>query len=199
MYDDSKDKPEPATVDTFDPFDDMTLVPYDKMDLLGEPDHEVTLDVMMDNLRDGKNYAFFNNITYTGAKVPTLYTALNAGEDATNPTIYGSYTNSIVLKKNEIVQLVVNNLDSGRHPFHLHGHAFQAVFRSEEEAGIWADTKVPDKNLPSTPMRRDTLVIYPNGNIVMRFKADNPGEILSCYVKYQILTWNRRLALPLPH
>ncbi|KAI8720510.1 hypothetical protein NCS52_00496300 [Fusarium sp. LHS14.1] len=189
VYDDSKDKPEAATVDALDPFDDMTLVPYDKMDLLGEPDHEVTLDVMMDNLRDGKNYAFFNNITYTGAKVPTLYTVLDAGEDATNPAIYGSYTNSIVLKKNEIVQLVVNNLDSGRHPFHLHGHAFQSVHRSEEEAGIWADTKVADNKLPNTPMRRDTLVIYPNGNIVMRFKADNPGVwLFHCHIEWHVIS-----------
>ncbi|KAM0427013.1 hypothetical protein ACHAPT_007911 [Fusarium lateritium] len=154
VYDDSKDKPEAATVDALEPFDDMTLVPVDKMGLLGEPDHEVTLDVMMDNLRDGNNYAFFNNITYTAAKVPTLYTALNAGEHATNPAIYGTYTNSMVLKKNEIVQLVVNNLDSGRHPFHLHGHAFQAIYRSEEEAGTWEDVKVSDKDLPDTPMRR---------------------------------------------
>jgi iron transport multicopper oxidase len=81
----------------------------------------------------------------------------------------------MVLKKNEIVQIVVNNLDSGRHPFHLHGHAFQSIYRSEEEAGIWADANVTEADLPKTPMRRDTLVIYPNGNIVMRFKADNPG------------------------
>jgi iron transport multicopper oxidase len=81
----------------------------------------------------------------------------------------------MVLKKNEIVQIVVNNLDSGRHPFHLHGHAFQAVYRSEEEAGVWADSNVTETDLPQTPMRRDTLVIYPNGNMVMRFKADNPG------------------------
>lgn len=153
----------------------MTLVPYDKMKILGKPDKEVTLDVMMNNLRDGSNYAFFNNITYTGAKVPTLYTALSAGKDAEDSAVYGTYTHSMVLKKNEIVQIVVNNLDSGRHPFHLHGHAFQAVYRSEEEAGVWADSNVTETDLPKTPMRRDTLVIYPNGNMVMRFKADNPG------------------------
>lgn len=162
-------------MDSLDPFDDMTLVPYDKMELLGEPDRIVELDVMMDNLHDGQNYAFFNNITYRPADVPTLYTALSAGDDATNPAVYGTYTHSFVLKKDEIVQLVVNNLDSGRHPFHLHGHAFQAVYRSEEEAGIWEDSGITEKDLPSTPMRRDTLVIYPNGNIVLRFKADNPG------------------------
>ncbi|KAM5351926.1 hypothetical protein ACJ41O_004649 [Fusarium nematophilum] len=189
VYDDSNDYPDAATVESLDPFDDMALVPYDKMDLLGDPDREVTLDVMMDNLRDGKNYAFFNNITYTAAKVPTLYTALNAGEDATDPSVYGTYTHSMVLDKGEVVQLVVNNLDSGRHPFHLHGHAFQSVYRSEEEGGVWADADVSEKDLPKTPMRRDTLVIYPNGNIVMRFKADNPGVwLFHCHIEWHVVS-----------
>ncbi|KAK7397817.1 ferroxidase fet3 [Neonectria punicea] len=189
VYDKSKDLPEAATVDALDPFDDMTLVPYDKMELLGEPDRIVELDVMMDNLHDGQNYAFFNNITYREAHVPTLYTALNAGDDATNPAVYGTYTHSFVLKKNEIVQLVVNNLDSGRHPFHLHGHAFQAIYRSEEEAGVWEDAGVTEKDLPSVPMRRDTLVIYPNGNIVMRFKADNPGIwLFHCHIEWHVVS-----------
>ncbi|KAH8706614.1 Cupredoxin [Ilyonectria robusta] len=189
VYDDSKDLPAAATVDSLDPFDDMTLVPYDKMELLGEPDRIVELDVMMDNLHDGQNYAFFNNITYRPADVPTLYTALSAGDDATNPAVYGTYTHSFVLKKDEIVQLVVNNLDSGRHPFHLHGHAFQAVYRSEEEAGIWEDSGITEKDLPSTPMRRDTLVIYPNGNIVLRFKADNPGIwLFHCHIEWHVVS-----------
>lgn len=175
MYDDSKSLPEPAPVDEFNPFDDFTLVPYDKMVLLPEPDRVIELDVIMDNLRDGKNYAFFNNITYTAPKVPTLYSALSAGDKATDPTVYGSYTNSFVLKKDEIVQVVVNNLDSGRHPFHLHGHAFQAIHRSEEEAGTFAEAPVAETDFPRVPMRRDTMVLYPEGNIVLRFKADNPG------------------------
>ncbi|KAH7157021.1 Cupredoxin [Dactylonectria macrodidyma] len=189
VYDDSKDLPQAATVDALDPFDDMMLVPYDKMELLGEPDRIVELDVTMDNLRDGQNYAWFNNITYVGADVPTLYTVLSAGDEATNPAVYGTYTHSFVLKKDEIVQLVVNNLDSGRHPFHLHGHAFQAVYRSEEEAGLWEDAGVSESDLPATPMRRDTLVIYPNGNIVMRFKADNPGVwLFHCHIEWHVVS-----------
>ncbi|KAF5024233.1 hypothetical protein F66182_3690 [Fusarium sp. NRRL 66182] len=189
VYDDSADKPAAAAVETLDPFDDMTLVPYDEMEILGKPDREVTLNVMMDNLRDGKNYAFFNNITYKEAMVPTLYTALSAGKDAEDPTVYGTYTHSMVLKKDEIVQLVVNNLDSGRHPFHLHGHAFQAVYRSPEEGGIWADSSAAEADLPRTPMRRDTLVIYPNGNIVMRFKADNPGVwLFHCHIEWHVVS-----------
>ncbi|KAJ4859040.1 multicopper oxidase domain-containing protein [Trichoderma breve] len=186
-YDSKATLPEPALVDELNPFDDMTLVPYDKMELLPEPDQVVELDVIMDNLRDGKNYAFFNNITYTKPKVPSLYTAMSTGDLADNAAVYGEFTHPFVLKKGEIVQIVVNNLDSGRHPFHLHGHAFQAIHRSEEEAGTFEDENLSESDYPSVPMRRDTLVIWPNGNIVMRFKADNPGVwLFHCHIEWHV-------------
>lgn len=123
-----------------------------------------------------RSSAFFNNITYKAPKVPSLYTALSAGELATDPSVYGTYTHAFVLERDEIVQIVVNNLDSGRHPFHLHGHNFQALYRSEEEAGTFEDANVTEADFPKIPMRRDTFVLYPDGNIVLRFKADNPGK-----------------------
>ncbi|UKZ80571.1 hypothetical protein TrVFT333_008333 [Trichoderma virens FT-333] len=186
-YDAKATLPEPVLIDELNPFDDMELVPYDKMELLPEPDQVVELDVIMDNLRDGKNYAFFNNITYTKPKVPSLYTAMSAGNLADNAAVYGEFTHPFVLKKDEIVQIVVNNLDSGRHPFHLHGHAFQAIHRSEEEAGTFEDENLSESDYPSVPMRRDTLVIWPNGNIVMRFKADNPGVwLFHCHIEWHV-------------
>ncbi|KAH7139894.1 Cupredoxin [Dactylonectria estremocensis] len=189
VYDDSKTFPNASFVDELDAFDDMTLTPYDRMELLPEPDRIVQMDVMMDNLHDGMNYAFFNNITYTAPMVPTLYTALNAGEDATNPAIYGSYTHSTVLKKGEIVQIVLNNLDTGRHPFHLHGNAFQVVYRSEEDAGTFEDLNIKESGLSQIPMRRDTIVVWPTGNIVLRFKADNPGVwLFHCHIEWHIVS-----------
>lgn len=188
-YDSNKDKPAAATVSELNPLDDMTLEPYDEMDLLPEPDHQVELNVIMDNLRDGKNYAFFNNITYTMPKVPTLYSVLSSGDDATNPAVYGTYTNSFVLEKDQIVQIVVNNLDSGRHPFHLHGHHFQAIYRSKEEAGTFGDEGVKPEVYTQKPMRRDTLVVWPNGNMVLRFKTDNPGVwLFHCHIEWHVVS-----------
>ncbi|KAI0113548.1 Cupredoxin [Nemania sp. FL0031] len=186
-YDGSLSFPEPALVDELDPFDDMTLVPYDNQTIFGEPDQTVELDVIMDNLNDGANYAFFNNITYKAPKVPTLYTALSAGDLATKPTVYGTYTHSFVLEKGQVVQIIVNNLDTGRHPFHLHGHNFQALYRSEEEAGTFEDSNVTSADFPAIPMRRDTLVLYPDGNIVLRFRADNPGIwLFHCHIEWHV-------------
>ncbi|KAH6610266.1 iron transport multicopper oxidase fet3 precursor [Trichoderma cornu-damae] len=186
-YDSNANLPQPALLDQLDPFDDINLVPYDKMELLPEPDQVVELDVIMDNLRDGRNYAFFNNITYTKPKVPSLYTALSAGDLADNPAVYGEFTHPFVLQRGEVVQIIVNNLDSGRHPFHLHGHAFQAIHRSEKEGGTFEDEGLSESDFKSVPMRRDTFVIWPNGNIVLRFRADNPGVwLFHCHIEWHV-------------
>ncbi|KAI1754910.1 Cupredoxin [Xylaria castorea] len=186
-YDDAQPFPEPALVDELDPFDDITLIAYDNQTLFGEPDKTIELSVIMDNLNDGANYAFFNNISYKAPKVPSLYTALSAGELATDPSVYGTYTNAFVLERGEIVQIVVNNLDTGRHPFHLHGHHFQAIYRSAEEAGTFEDANVTEADFPKIPMRRDTFVLYPDGNIVLRFRADNPGIwLFHCHIEWHV-------------
>jgi hypothetical protein len=111
-------------------------------------------------------------------KVPTLYTALSAGGNASEATVYGTYTNPFVLKYGDIVDIVLNNDDSGKHPFHLHGHTFQVIYRSDDDEGHWnGSTGV---TFPSVPMRRDTLLVHPGGNFVVRFRADNPGKVCSC-------------------
>ncbi|KAJ3520117.1 hypothetical protein NM208_g13851 [Fusarium decemcellulare] len=184
VYDEAKPLPKPAAVDEFDPFDDIELVPYDEMPRLPKPSKSVELEVIMDNLRDGANYAFFNNITYRAPKVPTLYTVLTSGEQATNPQVYGTYTHSFVLKKDEIVQIVLNNKDDGRHPFHFHGHHFQVLYRSDDDAG---DFDGSEEDFAATPMRRDTVLVNGNGNVVLRFKADNPGVwLFHCHIEWHV-------------
>ncbi|OTB03453.1 putative ferroxidase [Hypoxylon sp. CI-4A] len=189
VYDDAQPLPEPALVWDIDDgtFDDMTLVPYDNRTLFKEPDQSIELNVIMDNLIDGANYAFFDNITYKSPAVPTLYTALSAGDLATNPTVYGSFTHSFVLERGQIVELVVNNQDTGRHPFHLHGHHFQAAYRSGENAGLFEDSNVTESDFSAFPMRRDTFVLYPSGFIVLRFRADNPGVwLFHCHIEWHV-------------
>jgi iron transport multicopper oxidase len=129
--------------------------------------------------------AFFNNITYTSPKVPTLYTVMSSGADAANAAIYGEYTHPFVLEKDQVVQIIVNNNDVGKHPFHLHGHNFQAIWRSDEDAGNYIPTSDPD--FPQTPMRRDTFTVHPHGNIVLRFRADNPGVwLFHCHIEWHV-------------
>ncbi|KAL8805973.1 MAG: hypothetical protein Q9182_001630 [Xanthomendoza sp. 2 TL-2023] len=183
VYSDSAKLPTPAFVDEFKPFDDFTLIPHDKLPLFKDPDYSVKLDVKMDNLGDGANYAWFNNVTYVRPKVNTLYTVLTSGHLATNPEIYSPHTNPFILEKDQVVEIVLNNMDPGKHPFHLHGHAFQTVVRSQEEAGSY----VANETFPETPMRRDVVAVRPNGNMVLRFKADNPGIwLFHCHIEWHV-------------
>ena len=125
--------------------------------------------------------AFLNGVTYVAPKVPTLYTALSTGGNATNPVVYGENTNSFVLQKGDVVQIILNNQDKGKHPFHLHGHNFQTVVRSEDGEGAY----VTDVAMPSVPMRRDTVMVRPNGNLVIMFRADNPGIwLFHCHIEW---------------
>ncbi|KAH7081021.1 iron transport multicopper oxidase-like protein FET3 [Paraphoma chrysanthemicola] len=187
VYDETKSKPAPKEVESFEPFDDFNLVPTDKEQRFDGVARTITLDLKMDNLIDGVNYAFFNDITYVTPKVPTLYSVLSTGPNATNPAIYGSNTNSFVLGANEVVEIVINNADPGKHPFHLHGHAFQVVDRSPDDAGLYNASK--PTTLPSTPMKRDTVLVRPNGFAVLRFRADNPGVwLFHCHLEWHIVS-----------
>lgn len=189
VYDESAEMPEEYFVDELDFLDDFYLKPVSKEKLLDEADHAITIDVVMDNLGNGVNYAFFNNITFTAPKVPVLATAMSAGEFATNSFIYGN-VNAFVLQKDDVIDIRLNNLDTGKHPFHLHGHVFQVI---ERGAGVPDDESPvnfnPDNHTayPEYPMIRDTVYVNPQSYVVMRFKADNPGVwFFHCHIEWHL-------------
>ena len=181
--------PNATIIDEFKPFDDITLIPTDNEPLFQDPSISYTIDVKMDNLKDGSNYAFFNDITYVRPKVPTLYSVLSSGDLATNATIYGINTHPLILEQNQVVEIVLNNHDPGKHPFHLHGHAFQVLTRGEEESGDWDPEALKNGSVkyPASPMRRDTLLVRPNGHFVIRFRSDNPGVwLFHCHIEWHV-------------
>jgi iron transport multicopper oxidase len=178
------------------PYDDWSLVPYDHMPLLPDPDLDVNLTLYMRNLLTGDNYAFLNNITYTAPKVPTLYTVMSSGDLAENDAIYGGFTHPMILNHNDVVQIVLNNGDTGSHPFHLHGHQFQLVDRQPQPGPHFYDYLNGDPvpynpnnhtTFPKYPARRDTFVLPPQGYFVIRFVADNPGVwVFHCHIDWHL-------------
>lgn len=60
--------------------------------------------------------AFFNGISYVSPKVPTLYTVMSTGANATDAAIYGTDTQAFVLEKDDIIEIILNNDDTGKHP-----------------------------------------------------------------------------------
>lgn len=180
---------------------DFYLKPLNEKPLYSKYDKQIVFDVRMDNLGDGVNYAFFNNITYVQPTIPILTTVLTSGKLATDPRIYSDNTNAFILEKDEIIEIVLNNYDTGRHPFHIHGHNFQVVQKSlpfnetfdmnsgiaQEELTVPYNESHPLMPYPETPILRDTVILEPNGHVVLRFKADNPGVwLFHCHVDWHL-------------
>ncbi|GMM53914.1 ferroxidase [Maudiozyma humilis] len=179
---------------------DFYLTTLNEWDLYEKYDQQIVLDVRMGSLGDGVKYAFFNNITYTPPRIPILNTVLSSGKLATNPAIYGDNINHFILEKDLIYEIVLNNYDTGRHPFHFHGHNFQVVQKSQgfhvgedfdpalqDEMTVAYNESHPLMDFPKRPMVRDTVVLEPNGHVVIRFRADNPGVwFFHCHVDWHL-------------
>ncbi|KAJ3089611.1 hypothetical protein HK100_007707 [Physocladia obscura] len=89
------------------------------------------------------------------------------------------------------IDLVINNLDDGAHPFHLHGHAFHvlASARAAHGWGSYSPFADDSKNRPvlelHNPVVKDTVSVPRRGFVVVRFKADNPGLwMLHCHMLF---------------
>jgi iron transport multicopper oxidase len=121
-----------------------------------------------------------NGTTYIPPVVPTLYTALSAPQNiSTDPTIYGPNTNVVV-------EIVINNFDSGAHPFHIHGHVAQIV--AQGPAGTNAIQQI-DNGTRTTfpPANRDVFMVEKYSYTVIRFKSGNPGIwMLHCHIEWHI-------------
>ena len=80
------------------------------------------------------------------------------------------------------VDIVINNLDDGAHPFHLHGHSFY-VLSSYRNPGrdSWGSYNPYTEEAPPNglnleyPVRRDTVSVPRRGHVVLALIADNPG------------------------
>lgn len=184
---------------SIDYFDDMELVPYDHQKLLPKPDREVVYDINFFRLMpDNVTYTGFNNIAYTAPKVPALYTVLSAPDDETaeNATIYGNNTQTTVLKHNEVVQVVINNIGPQIHGLHLHGHNFQVVARGPDFTNtstlfggnpVFFNSTKANHTFPQYPVRRDVAYVNPYSYMVIRFRADNPGVwVFHCHLSWHL-------------
>ncbi|OJD15165.1 hypothetical protein AJ78_04560 [Emergomyces pasteurianus Ep9510] len=95
------------------------------------------------------------------------------------------------------VDLVVNNLDEGPHPFHLHGHDFFILTVHASSRG-WGSYNPfnphqqhqqyrPSSKDLDTALLRDTVQIPRRGHAVLRFRADNPGIwLFHCHILWHL-------------
>ncbi|KAH8802980.1 multicopper oxidase family protein [Xylogone sp. PMI_703] len=92
------------------------------------------------------------------------------------------------------VDIILNNLDDGSHPFHLHGYSFYVLYsyRSEHGWGSYTPYSTPSGGVPSQldlnlvdPLLKDTVAVPRRGFVVLRIWADNPGIwMFHCHVLF---------------
>ena len=102
-------------VECYSMTNDTALVP-----LVVVPEPEATanveLEVVFQTLSDGTNHAMLDGWVYNSPIVPAIISALTLGENATVQEAYGPY--SIMLNHLDVVNIVVNNSDTGAHPLY---------------------------------------------------------------------------------
>ncbi|KAI0649905.1 multicopper oxidase-domain-containing protein [Trametes meyenii] len=104
----------------------------------------------------------------------------NASADGASATYGGGSQLVTTVDERHVVEFVIDNLDDGDHPFHLHGHKFWIVGSG---AGRYQHQALENK----TPMLRDTLVIPAYTYTVLRFVADNPGYwAFHCHIQWHM-------------
>ena len=79
-----------------------------------EASQTVTLSFGFDTTTDGTNHAFINGFTFNYPLVPTVFSELTLGSNATIQQAYGPL--SVVLNHLEVIDIVIQNTDTGKHP-----------------------------------------------------------------------------------
>ncbi|RCH93210.1 hypothetical protein CU097_009834 [Rhizopus azygosporus] len=164
-------------------FDDMVLTPV-VVEHAVPYDHQVNLTIDFQVTTDGINRGMFNEVPYLSPKVPTLNTLFSEGNYSLETTVYGPQTQAFILKHLDMVEVVLNNLDAGDHPFHLHGHVFQLVGRG---SGVYTGNSSQVEWHLDNPARRDTVSVPAESFVIIRFRADNPGVwFFHCHIEWHL-------------
>jgi len=158
--------------------DDIALVP---LEVIAQPLATTTIELefMFQTMNDGTNHATVNQITYNSPLVPAVFSALSLGSNATTSEAYGPL--SFVVNHLDVVDIVIKNADTGKHPFHLHGHKPMLVGRAQDYTSSDPTLNPPLVEGQANPMRRDTVQIPSMNSVTLRVVADNPGVwLLHC-------------------
>lgn len=154
-----------------DPF--YRFVPADAMDAPA-PTVQQTVQFNSQYVADNARWMFFNSSSWqplsSGEASIFLVDDYASNVTALESNTIGSQLNIVNTNASGVMDLVINNLDDGNHPFHLHGYTFWVM--AQGDGHFYGDTS--SLNV-TNPMRRDTTTISERGYLIIRFLTDNPG------------------------
>lgn len=104
-----------SPVQSYSMINDTALVP---LVVVPQPEASDTvgLEIVFQTMNDGTNHATLDGYVYNSPIVPAIISALTLGDNATVQEAYGPY--SVLLNHLDVVDIVVNNSDTGTHPLY---------------------------------------------------------------------------------
>ncbi|KAF8326083.1 Cupredoxin [Cantharellus anzutake] len=155
--------------------DDKDFVPAGRLDA-PKATKVVSVTVSMQYDVNGDYRSFFNNTSWE--PLTSTSTLLEISRVANSLSYHHPDQLLVSTRGVETIDLIVNSLDDGDHPFHLHGHTFFIV-------GWGAGRYIGQALSHISPMRRDTVIIPKYSWMALRFTADNPGVwAFHCHISW---------------
>ncbi|KAJ3995820.1 multicopper oxidase-domain-containing protein [Lentinula boryana] len=167
--------------------DPLSLQPLDRLArLLPLADNVVMMYVttMIRTATGNKPFGYVNQTTWK----PNLTNPVLARSDFTSSSkeliVPLNVSNTSISPASVVLDIIVNNLEDGPHPFHLHGHHFWPLYTYKAAMGAGSYKWDQPPTLPTTaPALRDTFVIPAKGHAIFRVTFDTPGMwLFHCHV-----------------
>ncbi|KAH8994229.1 multicopper oxidase 2A [Lactarius akahatsu] len=143
--------------------------------LIASPAPDATRAVQMSfsfqSTPDGRFLGFMNSTSWEPLSGTSTLLAVHQDPTGFAPVGVGIGAGDQLLVTEDSIQVLdvrVDNLDDGDHPFHLHGHRPWIM-------GIGPGRYTGQALNATSPLRRDTILIPAYNWVVLRFVTDNPG------------------------
>jgi len=142
-----------------------------------------SVTVSFQSTADGQFLGFMNTTSYEPLSGISTLLAVHQNPTGFVPDGVGIGTGDQLLVTADSIQVLdlrVDNLDDGDHPFHLHGHRPWIM-------GSGAGRYIGQELNATSPLRRDTVLIPAYSWVVLRFVTDNPGVwAFHCHITWHM-------------
>jgi iron transport multicopper oxidase len=133
---------------------------------------------------DGQNLAFINSTSWEPLNGTSTLLAVHQDPKGYVPPVgpgIGAGDQLIMTEDSiQVIDVSIDNLDDGDHPFHLHGHRPWIM-------GTGAGRYTGQELNATSPLRRDTILIPAYNWLVLRFITDNPGLwAFHCHISWHM-------------
>ncbi|KAF5390849.1 hypothetical protein D9757_004454 [Collybiopsis confluens] len=172
--------------------DALSLRPLDPSAAILPPADDVVMMYVTTMIRTSTGNRPFGYVNQTSWKPSSTDPILARADSApsSKELIYSinpiptNISSSLISSPSVVMDIVVNNLEDGPHPFHLHGHHFWPLYTYQAMIGPGSYRWDHPPTLPTTaPALRDTFVIPAKGHVIFRVKFDTPGLwLFHCHV-----------------